>query len=180
MMHRLVGKFLILWVCLVLPMESFAVAAWTDSKSEQSARSLSDLGVRSEASGKLRIVFRPFEANGGFHLTKMAGKIDQFNAAAVGQSQVRQAPRHPCPDHATQDAVVQVMKCCQSSHCAHCLDAAASAQGCSTGCVSCPIVFAAIESPHASPFTCASFTVKPTVTNTHSPFATRLLRPPIS
>ena len=53
--------------------------------------SLSDLGGRSEADGKSRQVFRPFEENGRDYLTKRDGKMGRFAAAAVGQSQVRQA-----------------------------------------------------------------------------------------
>ena len=47
--------------------------------------SLSDLEVRSEASGGSRLLFRSFEANSGSYLTKMIGKIDRFPAAAVEQ-----------------------------------------------------------------------------------------------
>ena len=49
------------------------------------ASSLSDLEVRSEASGGSRLFFRSFEANSGSYLTKMIGKIDRFPAAAVKQ-----------------------------------------------------------------------------------------------
>ena len=49
------------------------------------ASSLSDLEVRSEASGGSRLFFRSFEANSGSYLTKMIGKIDRFPAAAVEQ-----------------------------------------------------------------------------------------------
>ncbi len=48
------------------------------------ASSLSDLGNRSEASGKSRTDFRPFEANSGNYLTKMIGTMDRFPTAAVG------------------------------------------------------------------------------------------------
>ena len=50
------------------------------------SRSLSDLGDRSEASGKWRTVFRSFEANSGDYLTKMIGKMDPFPTAAVDSS----------------------------------------------------------------------------------------------
>ncbi|MGH8652986.1 MAG: hypothetical protein ACREYE_12820 [Gammaproteobacteria bacterium] len=49
-------------------------------------RSLSDLGDRSEASGESRTVFRSFEANSAFYLTKMIGKMNRFPIAAVDSS----------------------------------------------------------------------------------------------
>jgi hypothetical protein len=50
------------------------------------ARSLSDLGDRSEASGKLRADFRGFEVHSGDYVPKNRGNMHQFSAAAVHQS----------------------------------------------------------------------------------------------
>ncbi|MGH8653123.1 MAG: hypothetical protein ACREYE_13580, partial [Gammaproteobacteria bacterium] len=47
---------------------------------------LSDLGDRSETSGKSRTAFRSFEANSAFYLTKMIGKMDRFPTAVVDSS----------------------------------------------------------------------------------------------
>ena len=85
---------------------------------EKSARSLSGIGNRSEASGKSRPAFRSFEANSGNYstknssgtnfraspegvkrrdaLNKMIGKMDRFPATAVDSSYAIQAPRVLC------------------------------------------------------------------------------------
>ena len=82
---------------------------------EKSARSLSGLGNRSEASGKSRPAFRSFEANSGEDstknslgtnfraspervkrrdaLSKMIGRMDRFPAAAVDASYAIKAPK---------------------------------------------------------------------------------------
>jgi hypothetical protein len=49
-------------------------------------RSLSDLGVRSEASGKASPFFRHFEAHSGAYVTRNGGKVGRFPAAAVESS----------------------------------------------------------------------------------------------
>jgi hypothetical protein len=46
-------------------------------------RSLSDLGVRSEASEKSSPLFRHFEAHSGDYVTKNGGMMGRFPAAAV-------------------------------------------------------------------------------------------------
>ncbi len=45
------------------------IGSWLLTRPEHG--SVADLGVRSEASGRSRAVFRAFEANGGFHLAIM-------------------------------------------------------------------------------------------------------------
>jgi hypothetical protein len=47
------------------------------------SRSLSDLGNRSEASGKSSPFFRSFEAHSGNYATKKIGKMGRFPIAAV-------------------------------------------------------------------------------------------------
>ena len=57
-------------------------------------RSLSDLGDRSEPSGRARPFFRSFEENSRSYLTRRIGKMGRYPAGAVDQSQVRQASRN--------------------------------------------------------------------------------------
>jgi len=60
-----------------------------------SARSLSELGDRSEPSGRARSVFRSFEENSRSYLTRRIGKLGRCPAGAVDQSQIRQALDYP-------------------------------------------------------------------------------------
>ena len=55
--------------------------------------SLSDLGARSEPSGRASPFFRSFEENSRSYLTKRIGKMGRYHTGAVGAAQVRQAAR---------------------------------------------------------------------------------------
>ena len=51
---------------------------------EQAARSLSDLGARSEPSGSVRPFFRSFEENSRRYLTRRIGEMGRSPTGAVG------------------------------------------------------------------------------------------------
>ncbi len=57
--------------------------AGTACSINQRPSSLSDLGDRSEASGKLRADFRGFEVHSGVYVPKKRGNMDHFNAVAA-------------------------------------------------------------------------------------------------
>ena len=52
----------------------------------RSVRSLSDLGVRSEASEESNPIFRDFEAHSGDYATRNRGKMGRFTTAAIASS----------------------------------------------------------------------------------------------